>query len=93
MGPAGAVLGPDQQCRAVHQIEAAAGDEADSRRLGGAQGMDEPADAVAVGDSERLVTEQGCRREQFLGAGDPAQEAEMAGDLELGVGHCENRVK
>jgi hypothetical protein len=49
--------------------------------------MDEAADRVAIGDAERLVAEQSGGGEQFLGAGDPAQEAEMAGGLELGVGH------
>ena len=85
--PAGAILGPDQQGRPVHQVEPAAGDEPDAGDIGGAQGMDQPADRVAVGDAERGIAEQGRGREQLLRAGDAAQEAEMAGDLELDVGH------
>ena len=51
--PAGTILRPDQEGGAVHQIEPAAGDETDAGRLGGAQGMDKPADTVAVGDPQR----------------------------------------
>ena len=85
--PAGAVLRPDQQGGAIHQIEPAAGDEPDAGRLRRAQRLDEAADAVAVGDAERLVAEQSRRREHLVGARDPAQEAVMRRRLELDIGH------
>ena len=86
--PAGAVLGPDQQRGAVHQVEPAAGDQPHAgRRRRRASALTSPPTRVAVGDAERGIAEQGGGREQFLRAGDAAQEAEMAGDLELDIGH------
>ena len=66
--PAGAVLRPDQEGGAVHQVEPAAGDEANPGRLGGAKRVDEAADAVAVGDAERADSRAGRRRRTISSA-------------------------
>ena len=53
-----------------------------------------PADTIAVGDTQGLVAEQGRRREQILRAGNAAQEAEMAGRVQLDIGHdCDDVLK
>ena len=86
--PGGAILRPDQKRASVHQIEPAAGDEADAALPLRPQRLDEAADRVAVGDAERGIAEELGRREQFVGAGDAAQEAEMGRDLELDIAHA-----
>ena len=86
--PAGAVLGPDQKGAAVHQVEPAAGDEPHPGLSFRPEPLDQPADRVAVGQAERGIAEYRGGAEQFLRAGDPAQEAEMAGDLKLDVSHA-----
>ena len=55
--PGGAVLGPDQERGAVHQIEPAAGDQPHTFHFPlGPQRLHQPADRVAVDDAERRIT-------------------------------------
>ena len=70
----------------VHQVQPAAGDQTDSVARP-ARGRDQAGDRISIRDAKRLVAEQGSGGEQLLRAGGAAQEAEMAGDLELGIGH------
>ena len=88
--PSGAVLRPDQQGRAVHQVEPTPCDKPHACLPFGPQPLDQPADRVAVRNAQRRIAEHCRRREQLLRAGDPAQEAEVRGHLKLDVGHANN---
>lgn len=81
----GAIRRIDQDRQSVRQIEAAADDEAYAcgfRRLMGAH---DPGKRVAVDDRQGLDAEQRSLGEQLLAGGRAPQEAEMRGDLQLGV--------
>ena len=77
-----------QHARTIVEIEPRADDEADARRLGRHMGAHHAGQRVAVGDGERLEAERGGGDRQLVGVRRAAQEAEVRGDLELGVaGH------
>ena len=81
-----AVGGVDQQAgRAVHEIQAAAGQGADLERLGRRPGADHTGQAVAVGHPDGRQAQALGGRHQLVRVGGPAQEGEVGGGLELGV--------
>jgi hypothetical protein len=89
--PGGAVLRPHQQRIAVHQVQPAARDQPHMGRLARQQRPHHAGNAVAVGDPQRIIAQVRRRREQLLTGRGAAQEGEVAGRLQLDVGHCGGR--
>jgi hypothetical protein len=69
-----------------HEVEAGADHEADADLPGGDVRAHDPGKGVAVGQRDCGETELGGAQDQLLGVRAPAQEREVAGDLQLGVG-------
>jgi len=82
-GPVGRI---EQKRRAIDEIDPGAGHKAHPRRLRGEMRADQSGDAVAVDDAKRRKAEPCCRREQFVGRGGAAQEAEMRRHLQFDIG-------
>jgi hypothetical protein len=71
-----------------HQVEAGADHEADADLLGGDVRPHHAGERIAIGQRERGQAELGGAQDQLLRVRAPAQEREVAGDLQLGVaGH------
>ena len=77
---------PAQQGSAVDQIEAAADQEAQTTGLGLLMRADDAGQAVAVGERQARETQRLRLHDQLLGMRGAAQEAEVGGGLQLGVG-------
>ncbi len=82
----GAVGREAEQARRVRQIEAAADDEAEVELLGGGMGAHHAGERVAVGDGDGAVAELARAQHQLGRMRGAAQEGEIGGDLQLGIG-------
>ncbi len=90
----GAILGQTKQAATLGQIEPRADHELDARALGGNMGAHDAGQRVAVGDRDRREPKRRRAFDQLLGMRRAAEEAEIGGDLELGVGEhvsCRHR--
>ena len=88
----GAIRGIDQQAAPAAEIEAAADDEAHARHLRRHMGAHHAGEAVAVGQRKAGEPEGRGGDGQFLRMRGPAQEAEIAGRLQLGIGGVGSRL-
>ena len=77
--------GQTEQGRAVLEVEAGTGDEAQLRPAGGVVGAHHPRQGVAVGEGQGGVSQSMRPLHQFFGMGGAAQEREVAGNLEFRV--------
>ena len=80
------VGGPAEQRGAADKVEPAADQEAQARFLGLLMRPDDAGEAVAVGEREAGETQGLGLYHQLLGMRGAPQEAEVRGDLQLGVG-------
>jgi hypothetical protein len=69
-----------------HEVEAGADHEADADLLGGDVRPHHAGERIAIGQRERGEAELGGAQHQLFGMRAAAQEREVAGDLQLGVG-------
>ena len=74
-----------QQGKAVLEIEAGAGQQADPRLPGGHVGPHDAGQRVPVGDADRRQPQCGRPFHQLPGTGAAPEEAEVGGGLQLGV--------
>ena len=88
IGPPLLILRPDEQAVAVHEVEPATRNQPCFGLFGRNHGTYQARDAVTVRDPEHLVAKQFGSGEQFRGTGNPAQKAEMRGDLKFHIGGC-----
>ena len=81
----GAIGRVDENRKRVPRVEPRADDEAHAGRLRRLARANDPGEAAAVDDGERLDPERGGLREQFLAGARAAQEGEMRRALQFGV--------
>ncbi len=82
-----AVHGIAEDGAAIVEIEPAADHKPEPRLLGRHMGADDACEAVAVGDAHGRMAQGLRHHHQFVGMARPAQEGEIAGDLQIGVAH------